>query len=71
MSDGRTNGPTSRPDDAEQRGESGGGAYPNPHTGKEGGSFRGGGSHPYHEGGPSGDEDDGEDENVNAATKDS
>ena len=70
MSVDRTKGPTSRPDDAEQRGESGGGAYPNPHSGKEDGGFRGGGSHPVHEGGPSGDEDSEQGENVNATTKD-
>ena len=69
-SDRDTKGPTSRPDDPDQRGESGGGAYPNPHTGKERGDFRGGGSHPFHEGGPSGDEDDETGENENAATKD-
>jgi hypothetical protein len=70
MSDDRTKGPTSRPDDAEQRGESGGGAYPNPHTGNEDGDFRGGGSHPYHEGGPAEDGDGGEADNENATTKD-
>jgi len=70
MSDDRTKGPTSRPDDADQRGESGGGAYPNPHSGKEDGGFRGGGSHPYHEGGPAGDEDGQPADNENATTKD-
>jgi len=31
-----------RPDMEENRGQSGGGAYPNPRTGKDGGSFHGG-----------------------------
>ena len=70
MSDEKTKGPTSRPDDAEQRGESGGGAYPNPYSGKDDGGFKGGGSKPFHEGGPSGDGDGGPAENENAATKD-
>ena len=39
-------------------------------NGKEDSGFRGGGSHPVHEGGPSGDEDSEQGENVNATTKD-
>lgn len=70
MSDEKTKGPTSRPDDAEQRGESGGGAYPNPYSGKEDGGFRGGGSKPFHEGGSSVDEDGGAADDANATTKD-
>ena len=69
-SDDRTNGPTSRPDDADQRGESGGGAYPNPHTGKEDGDFKGGGSdHSYYGGGQLGEEEVGPGENENAVTQ--
>ncbi len=41
-------------------GESQGGAYPNPHTGKEGGHFKGGQSErDYHGGNQAGDEKDG------------
>lgn len=31
-----------RPDGPEQAGESGGGPYPNPHSGEDGGGFKGG-----------------------------
>ena len=59
MSDNRTKGPTSRPDDEEQKGESGGGAYPNPHSGERDKGFAGGSSdHSYYGG-----------ENENATTK--
>ena len=34
----------SRPMDSDQKGESGGGSYPNPHSGKEDGDFQGGSS---------------------------
>ena len=59
MSDDRTKLPTSRPDDEDQKGESGGGAYPNPRSGKNGDGFAGGGSdHSYYGG-----------ENENATTE--
>ncbi|HEX8839502.1 MAG TPA: hypothetical protein VF750_03415 [Sphingomicrobium sp.] len=46
-------------------GESGGGAYPNPHTGKEKGGFHGGQSDPGYFGkGQLGDKDVGENENA-------
>ena len=35
-------GTAGRPDADENEGQSGGGAYPNPHTGKEEGGFHGG-----------------------------
>ncbi len=34
--------PASRPDGAHQSGESGGGPYPNPHSGRENSNFKGG-----------------------------
>jgi hypothetical protein len=69
-SDDRTKGPTSRPDGPDQRGESGGGAYPNPHTGKEDGDFKGGGSdHSYYGHGQLGEKEVGSDGNDNAPSK--
>ena len=60
MSNERIKSPTSRPDDEDQRGESGGGAYPNPHPAKDGQDFAGGDSdHSYYGG-----------ENENATTED-
>ncbi len=56
--------PASRPDGENQSGESGGGPYPNPHSGKDNPDFKGGGSdHSYYGGG----RDD--EENENAVTK--
>ena len=47
---------SSRPDGPDQTGESGGGAYPNPHSGKEKPDFKGGQSdHSYYGGGQLGD----------------
>ena len=41
--------PASRPDGKHQPGESGGGPYPNPHSGKERPNFKGGSSdHSYY-----------------------
>ena len=56
--------PASRPDGQQQSGESGGGSYPNPHTGKEDPDFKGGASdHSYYGGGQDGEV------NENAVTK--
>jgi hypothetical protein len=53
-----------RPKMAENRGQSGGGAYPNPHTGKDEGRFHGGQSVPGYFGhGQLGDKDVGETDN--------
>lgn len=50
-----------RPDMEANAGQSGGGAYPNPHNGKDGGDFHGGQSTPgYYGKGQLGDEDVGE-----------
>ncbi len=49
----------------QSEGESQGGAYPNPHTGKEGGHFQGGQSErAYHGGHQAGGEKDGEQPNA-------
>ena len=56
--------PTSRPTDTD--GESGGGAYPNPHSGKEGEGIKGGqsGGAAYYGPGQLGDKDVGETDNA-------
>jgi len=56
--------PASRPDGEHQPGESGGGPYPNPHTGKEQPDFKGGDSDHRYYGGTQHDE-----QNENAVTK--
>ena len=54
-----------RPDMDENAGQSAGGAYPNPHTGKDKGGFHGGQSEPGYFGkGQLGDKDVGETENA-------
>ena len=54
-----------RPDMDDNRGQSGGGAYPNPHTGKDEGGFHGGQSDPANYGdGQLGSEDVGESHNA-------
>jgi hypothetical protein len=54
-----------RPDMDQNLGQSGGGAYPNPHTGKEKGGFHGGQSDPgYYGDGQLGDEEVGETHNA-------
>ena len=52
--------PASRPDGAHQSGESGGGPYPNPHSGRENSDFKGGASNRSYYGGT---QDDAENEN--------
>jgi hypothetical protein len=56
--------PASRPDGAHQSGESGGGPYPNPHSGRENPDFKGGDSNRSYYGGTQDDA-----ENENAVTK--
>jgi hypothetical protein len=54
-----------RPDMGENQGQSGGGAYPNPHSGKEQGGFHGGQSAPgYFGSGQLGDKDVGDTDNA-------
>lgn len=54
-----------RPDMEENVGQSGGGAYPNPHQGKDEGGFHGGQSDPgYFGGGQLGSKDVGENDNA-------
>lgn len=54
-----------RPDMNENAGQSAGGAYPNPHTGKDKGGFHGGQSEPgYFGNGQLGDKDVGETDNA-------
>jgi len=54
-----------RPDPADNAGQSGGGAYPNPHTGKDEKEFRGGQSDAAYFGkGELGDDNVGETENA-------
>jgi hypothetical protein len=62
--------PASRPGGPEQTGESGGGPYPNPHSGQEKPDFKGGSSdHGYY--GKGGVDDDTGDRNDNAASQES
>lgn len=56
--------PASRPDGARQSGESGGGPYPNPHSGKDDPDFKGGDSNRSYYGATQDDA-----ENENAVTK--
>ena len=62
-----TDGTAGRPAPEENAGQSGGGAYPNPHDGKDEGGFRGGQSDAAYFGkGQLGDKDVGETENAPA-----
>ena len=62
---------SSRPDGPDQSGESGGGAYPNPHSGKDDPDFKGGQSdHSYYGGGQLGGQEFEKNENAPSQEED-